>query len=489
MKDINDKIAKWSLMVCEADIIDAELYRKYEVKRGLRDIQGKGVLAGLTRIGEVHSYIVDDGETIPQPGRLIYRGMDINDLVDGFLKDNRFGFEEATYLLLMGELPDKQELKDFNELIGEYRTLPEGFVRDMIMGLPSKDMMNVLARSVLALYSYDDNADEISVVNVLDQSLRLISVFPLLAVYGYQAYQYYHGESSLIIHSPVKELSTAENILHMLRSNNKYSKLEAQLLDLALVLHAEHGGGNNSSFTTHVVTSSGTDTYSAISAAIGSLKGPRHGGANIKVADMLEDLKAEVSDWENEDEIKDYLGRLLDKEAFDKRGLVYGIGHAVYSISDPRAVIFKRYVEELAAEKGLTKEFELYDRVEKLAPDVIMAKRKMYKGVSANVDFYSGFVYRMLGIPEELYTPLFAIARITGWCAHRIEELVNRGKIIRPAYRSVLKQNPISIWKTDRNENEKPPQRLSVETVFFIVAVALQQQGIDIFCASCKGFL
>lgn len=366
--------------------------------------------------------------------------MDINDLVDGFLKDNRFGFEEATYLLLMGELPDKQELKDFNELIGEYRTLPEGFVRDMIMGLPSKDMMNVLARSVLALYSYDDNADEISVVNVLDQSLRLISVFPLLAVYGYQAYQYYHGESSLIIHSPVKELSTAENILHMLRSNNKYSKLEAQLLDLALVLHAEHGGGNNSSFTTHVVTSSGTDTYSAISAAIGSLKGPRHGGANIKVADMLEDLKAEVSDWENEDEIKDYLGRLLDKEAFDKRGLVYGIGHAVYSISDPRAVIFKRYVEELAAEKGLTKEFELYDRVEKLAPDVIMAKRKMYKGVSANVDFYSGFVYRMLGIPEELYTPLFAIARITGWCAHRIEELVNRGKIIRPAYRSVLKQ-------------------------------------------------
>jgi citrate synthase len=440
MKDYDQKIAKWKDKIERANDINTELYSKFEVKRGLRELSGKGVLAGLTRIGEIHSYIIDEGEIVPQPGRLIYRGIDIDDLVEGFLTEKRSGYEETCYLLLMGELPNEEELKDFKELLGEYRQLPDGFVRDMIMGLPSKDMMNVLARSVLALYSYDDNPDDTSIENVLQQSIRLISVFPLLAVYGYQAYQYYHGESSLVIHSPNKELTTAENILHMLRHDNNYTQLEAELLDLALVLHAEHGGGNNSSFTTHVVTSSGTDTYSAISAAIGSLKGPRHGGANIKVAAMFDDLKKEIDDWTDEVAIEEYLTRLLNKEAFDKQGLIYGIGHAVYSVSDPRSVIFKQYTEELAFEKGLEDEFQLYSRVERLAPKVIQKKRRMYKGVSANVDFYSGFVYRMLGIPDELYTPLFAIARITGWSAHRIEEIVNRGKIIRPAYRSVAER-------------------------------------------------
>ncbi len=437
MKDYSDLIAKWSELVQEADVIDPSLYGRYEVKRGLRELSGKGVLAGLTRIGEVHSYIIDEGETIPQPGRLIYRGIDIDDLVNGFRDDQRLGFEETAYLLLMGNLPTKPELDKFTEVLGEYRILPDGFIRDMIMGLPSKDMMNVLARSVLALYSFDDNPDDISIDNIMKQSLRLISTMPLLAVYGYQSCQYYEGKSSLIIHSPRTDLSTAENILYMLRHNNEYTPLEAQLLDLALVLHAEHGGGNNSSFTTHVVTSSGTDTYSTIAAAIGSLKGPRHGGANIKVAEMLDDLKTEVDNWDDDDQISDYIERLLDKKAFDKQGLVYGIGHAVYSLSDPRAVIFKEYVEQLAKEKGLTDEYNLYSRVEALAPKIIGEKKKMYKGVSANVDFYSGFVYRMLGIPTELYTPLFAISRTVGWCAHRIEELNNGSKIIRPAYRSV----------------------------------------------------
>lgn len=433
----NELLKKWSQMVQTSNVVDSELYQKFDVKRGLRDISGKGVLAGLTRIGEIHSYIIDEGETIPEPGHLIYRGIDINHLVDGFLCENRHGFEEVAYLLLMGELPSKKELDLFKETLGEYRTLPEGFVRDMIMGLPSKDMMNVLSRSVLAMYSYDDNADDTSISNVLRQSIQLISVMPLLAVYGYQSYQYYHGNSSLVIHSPNPEMSTAENILHMLRSDNKFTKLEAELLDLALVIHAEHGGGNNSTFTTHVVTSSGTDTYSAISAAIGSLKGPRHGGANIKVTKMFDNMKENIKDWEDQEEIQAYLLKILNKEVFDKQGLIYGIGHAVYSISDPRAVLFKKYVQRLATEKGLEKEFALYHNVEMMAPKAIAQKRKMYKGVSANVDFYSGFVYRMLGIPEELYTPLFAIARTVGWSSHRIEELVNAGKIIRPAYRSV----------------------------------------------------
>lgn len=424
-------------MAVSCNLVDKELYPKFEVKRGLRDISGKGVLAGLTRIGEVHSYIIDEGETIPVPGRLIYRGFDIEDLVEGFLSENRHGFEETVYLLLFGELPTELQLAEFELELKSYRMLPEYFVNDMIMKAPSKDIMNVLARSVLSLYSYDDDPDNISIDNVLRQSLELISQLPLLAVYGFHAFAHYHGDKSLIIHSPNPELGIAENILYMLRADNHFTPLEAELLDLSLVLHAEHGGGNNSTFTTHVVSSSGTDTYSAIAAALGSLKGPKHGGANVKVTGMFEDMKNEIKDWTNEGDIIEYLERLLGKEAFDHSGLIYGIGHAVYSVSDPRAVIFRKYVEALANAKGLEDEFHLFEKVEKLAPEVIGKYRTMYKGVSANVDFYSGFVYRMLEIPEELYTPLFAIARIAGWSAHRIEELVNRGKIIRPAYKSV----------------------------------------------------
>lgn len=430
-------LEKWSEMTRECNRVDSELYKKFDVKRGLRDIDGRGVLAGLTRIGEVHSYIIDENEMVPVPGRLMYRGIDIEDLVNGFVKDKRFGFEETCYLLLFGDLPTESELKEFVNVLSHSRRLPDDFVLDIIMKAPSKDMMNVLARGVLALYSYDEKADDISIPNVLRQSLELISYLPLLAVYGYHAYTHYHEKNSLVIHSPNPELSTAENILHMLRPDQKYTALEAELLDLSLVLHAEHGGGNNSSFTTHVVTSSGTDTYSAIASALCSLKGPRHGGANIKVVRMFEDIKANLKDWKDEEEVAAYLEKLLNKQAFDKSGLIYGVGHAVYSISDPRAVIFKSYVESLATEKGLSEEFELYSLVERLAPEVITKCRRMYKGVSANVDFYSGFVYRMLGIPEELYTAIFAISRIVGWSAHRIEELVNEGKIIRPAYKSV----------------------------------------------------
>lgn len=434
---LNQRLNDWSTLAREANKVNPELYEKYDVKRGLRDINGRGVMAGLTRIGEVHSYIVDEGEMIPVPGRLIYRGVDIEDLVNGFLKDNRFGFEETCYLLMFGDLPKREQLVEFENILSDYRKLPDDFVRDMIMKAPSKDMMNVLARSVLALYSFDESPDNCSIENVLRQSLEMIAYFPLLAVYGYQAFAHYHGNSSLFIHSPKSGLSTAENILHMLRPDNKYTALEARLLDLALVLHAEHGGGNNSSYTTHVVTSTGTDTYSTIAAALGSLKGPKHGGANIKVVQMFEDIKDNIKNWEDEEEVAHYMELLLTKQVFDKSGLIYGIGHAVYSVSDPRALIFKGYVESLAREKGLEKEFELYDRVERLAPEVIGKMRKMYKGVSANVDFYSGFVYRMLGIPEELFTPIFAIARIAGWTAHRIEEIVNAGKITRPAYKCV----------------------------------------------------
>lgn len=417
--------------------INPELYSKYEVKRGLRDISGRGVLAGLTEIGEVHAYIIDENEMVPCEGRLYYRGYDIQDLVNGFLNDKRYGFEETCYLLLFGRLPDRQELADFERNLFNIRGLPNGFVRDMIMKATGKDMMNMLSRSVLALYSFDDKADDISIGNVLRQSLEMIADFPLLAVYGYQAFAHYHGNKSLYIHSPRQDLSTAENILHMLRPDTKYTQLEATLLDLALVLHAEHGGGNNSTFTTHVVTSSGTDTYSAIAAALGSLKGPKHGGANIKVVQMFEDIKANIRDWEDDEEIAAYMEKLLKKEAFDRTGLIYGMGHAVYSLSDPRAEIFKVHVEQLAKSKGLEKEFKLYANVERIAPEVIGRLRKIYKGVSANVDFYSGLVYGMLGLPCELFTPIFAIARIAGWSAHRIEELVNGGKIIRPAYKSI----------------------------------------------------
>ncbi len=426
-----------STLTEKCSYINPELYTKFEVKRGLRDISGRGVLAGLTEIGEVHSYIIDENEMIPAPGRLMYRGIDIMDITNGFISENRFGFEETCYLLLFGKLPNKDELNAFNNLLTMYRHLPEEFVRDMIMNVPSKDLMNVMSRSVLTLFSHDEYADDTSIRNVLRQCIQMIAYFPMLAVYGYQTFKHYYENKSLVIHSPRPDLGTAENFLHMLRPDSSFSKIEATLLDLALVLHAEHGGGNNSSFVTHVATSSGTDTYSVMAAALGCLKGPRHGGANIKVVKMFEEIKAHVKDWDDEEEISNYLDKILQKKAFDRSGLIYGVGHAVYSISDPRAVIFKDYVRKLSEAKGMTDEFRLYAKVEKLAPKVIAKSRKMYKGVSINVDFYSGFVYNMLDIPMELFTPIFAMARIAGWSAHRIEEIVNNGKIIRPAYKSI----------------------------------------------------
>lgn len=434
---ITPEIIHLAEMSRQAGIIEQDLFTKYDVKRGLRDVNGKGVLAGLTDISDVRASKVVNGETIPIHGNLFYRGYNVKDLVDGFTRENRFGFEETAYLLLFDKLPNEKELASFTRLLSEYRTLPTSFVRDIIMKAPSKDMMNTLARSVLTLYSYDDRADDTSIPNVLRQCLQLISLFPLLSIYGYHAYSHYHDGASLFIHAPKTELSTAENILHILRPDSRYTPLEAKILDIALVLHMEHGGGNNSSFTTHVVTSSMTDTYSVMAAAIGSLKGPRHGGANIKVVGMFEDLMHEVVDWEDEEEVSEYLAKLLRKEAFDHAGLIYGVGHAVYSKSDPRAVIFKSFVEKLSVEKGLEKEFALYSLVERLAPEVIAKERKIYKGVSINVDFYSGFVYKMLDLPYELYTPIFAIARIVGWSAHRLEELANNGKIIRPAYKPI----------------------------------------------------
>lgn len=434
---ITPKIEELSQLCREDDLINPELYQKFDVKRGLRDINGKGVLAGLTNISDVHAKDIIDGKEVPCSGQLYYRGYDVKKLVNGFIQEKRFGFEETTYLLLFGELPSESELKEFDEILKEKRTLPSNFVRDVIMKAPSKDMMNTLSRAVLTLYSYDDKADDTSIPNVLRQSLNLISEFPMLAVYSYQAYNHSINGGSLYIHAPSLELSTAENILRMLRPDKQYTELEAKILDIALVLHMEHGGGNNSTFTTHVVTSSGTDTYSAIAAALCSLKGPKHGGANIKVVRMFEDLKSKVHDWEDEDEVSNYLRRILKKEEFDKKGLIYGMGHAVYSISDPRAEIFKGFVEKLADEKNRTKEFQLYSLVERLAPKIIGEERHIYKGVNANVDFYSGLVYSMLDLPIELYTPMFATARIVGWSAHRIEELINVDKIIRPAYKPV----------------------------------------------------
>lgn len=435
---VNQEIAQLAEKCQKNMRIDPELYSKYEVKRGLRDISGQGVLTGLTEISEIRSYTMIDHDMVPMDGKLYYQGIDVEDIVGGFIKEDRFGFEETAYLLLFGKLPDREELEDFCAILAQYREeLPTSFVRDIIMKAPSKDMMNTLARSVLTLYSYDDQAEDTSVENVLRQSMQLIALFPLLSVYGYQAYSHYHDGNSLFIHAPVAELSTAENILHILRPDSKFTKLEAKILDIALVLHAEHGGGNNSTFTTHVVTSSGTDTYSSVAASLGSLKGPKHGGANIKVMRMFEDMKEKVKDWEDEEEVVNYLTDVLHKKAFDKKGLIYGMGHAVYSISDPRASVFKKFVKSLSEEKGKEKEFSLYSNVERLAPQVIAKERKIYKGVSANVDFYSGFVYSMLELPYELYTPIFAISRIAGWSAHRLEEIINEGKIIRPAYKAV----------------------------------------------------
>ncbi len=435
--EITPEIVKLASLSEQAGLIDKELYTKYDVKRGLRDLNGKGVLAGLTNISDVRASKIVDGVQVPTHGRLFYRGYDVKDLVEGFASENRFGFEEITYLLLFNKLPDRKELDEFSKLLSSYRSLPTSFVRDIIMKAPSNDMMNTLARSVLTLYSYDDRADDTSLPNVLRQCLQLIALFPMLTIYGYQAYSHYHNGESLFIHQPRPELSNAENILHILRADSKYTPLEAKILDIALILHMEHGGGNNSSFTTRVVTSSLTDTYSVIAAAIGSLKGPRHGGANIKVVQMFEEMKREVADWTDEGQVADYLNKLLHKDAFDHAGLIYGVGHAVYSKSDPRAVIFKTFVEKLSEEKGLHDEFALYSLVERLAPELIARERPIYKGVSVNVDFYSGFVYDMLNLPIELYTPIFAIARIVGWSAHRMEELASAGKIIRPAYKTV----------------------------------------------------
>ena len=413
------------------------IYDQHHVFRGLRDKNGKGVLTGLTNISTVTSTKIVDGKSVPCEGELRYRGYDVKDLVKGFVSEERFGFEETAFLLIFGRLPKEDELASFGQLLGRYRTLPTNFVRDVIMKAPGKDMMNTLQRGVLTLYGYDDMADDISLSNVMRQCLQLISTVPLLAVYGYSAYRHYIEGKSLYIHSPKPELSTAENILRMLRPDKSYTPLEARILDIALVLHMDHGGGNNSTFTNRVVTSSGTDTYSAIAAALSSLKGPKHGGANLKVAHMFDELKEEVRDWKDDEEIITYLNRLLNKEAFDHSGLIYGMGHAVYSISDPRAQIFKGYVERLAKAKGMDDEFNFYSRVEKLATELIQSKRKIYKGVSANIDFYSGFMYRMLELPDQLFTPMFATARMVGWSAHRMEELMNCDKIIRPAYQSI----------------------------------------------------
>ena len=445
--EITDDIKKLAGLCKHNDFINEELYLKYKVNRGLRDLDGRGVLTGLTEISEVKSKDIIDGKEIPCEGKLYFRGVDVEELVAGFIKEKRFGFEETTYLLLFGELPSEKQLKEFNETLVKYRSLPTSFTRDVIMKAPSDDMMNGLARSVLTLYSYDKNSNDISIENVLRQCLQLIAMFPILSVYGYNTYNHYYNGKSLILHPPKPELSTAENILAMLRPDSKYTEMEARILDLALVLHAEHGGGNNSTFTTHVVSSSGTDTYSAIAAALGSLKGPKHGGANIKVVQMFDDMKKNVKDWNDEEEVSEYLKALLEKRAFDNAGLIYGMGHAVYSISDPRAKVFASFVKKLSVEKGREDEYALYSMVERLAPKVIGEKRKIYKGVSANIDFYSGFVYSMLDLPLELYTPIFAISRISGWSAHRIEELINAGKIIRPAYMNVAPRRPYKKLK------------------------------------------
>ncbi len=422
----------------EADSLNAEMFEKYEVQRGLRDKNGNGVVTGLTNISRIDAFKMVDGVKTPCEGRLWYRGYDCIELVNGF-RGKRAGFEEVGYLLLFGELPNEQQLKEFRELIASSRTLPTNFTRDVIMKAPSNDIMNSLTRSVLTLASYDKDCCNNSIENVMRQCIGLISVFPMLSVYAYHAYNHYQNDESMYIHRPNKKLSTAENLLMMLRPDKKYTELEAQVLDIALVLHMEHGGGNNSTFTTRVVSSSGSDTYSVVAAALSSLKGPKHGGANIKVVEMMRDIEKNVSDWTDEEAVRDYLLKILNKEAFDQKGLIYGMGHAVYSLSDPRAQVFKGFVEKLAVAKGREKDFALYSMIERLAPEVISQKARIYKGVSANVDFYSGFVYSMLEIPLEMYTPIFAIARIVGWSAHRIEELINMDKIIRPAYRSVMR--------------------------------------------------
>lgn len=453
MENLHEFCGQYADICRQSTTLPYELYDEYQVKKGLRDKNGDGVRAGLTNISRIESFDYINGERIPCDGRLYYRGINVQDLVRGFLSDDRFGFEETAYLLLFGRLPDAGQLEEFTRMLAAARSLPRNFTRDVLMKGPSRDVMISLSKSVLMLASYDRKTDDISIENVLLQCLRLISVFPMISVYGYHAYNHYIRGKSMYIHRPLPELSTAENFLRMLRPDKKYSPLEAKILDLALVLHMEHGGGNNSTFTTHVVSSSGTDTYSTIAAALGSLKGPKHGGANIRVVQMMKDLKAHVHDTRDEEEVAAYLLKLLNKEAFDKKGLIYGMGHAVYTKSDPRCQIFKKYVGRLSEEKGRRKDYELYTMVERLAPKVIAENRRIYKGVSANVDFYSGLIYSMLDIPEELFTPMFAIARIVGWSAHRLEELINVDKIIRPAYISV--GEPVAYHTlSERNGNE-----------------------------------
>ena len=437
MENINDYSKKQADMCIDNASIPKALYTDYGVKKGLRDENGQGVLTGLTNISSVRAFDVIDGEKVPCDGELLYRGYDVTKLVKG-AGDKRFIFEESAYLLLFGELPDATQLEEFRHIIANCMELPTNFTRDVIMKAPSADIMNSMTRSILTLASYDDRKDDLSIENVLRQSIQLISTFPMLAVYGYHAYNHYERDDSMYIHRPDKELSLAENFLRMLRPDMKYTPLETHVLDIALLLHMEHGGGNNSSFTTRVVTSSGSDTYSAIAAAMSSLKGRKHGGANLMVMNMMEDIRAHIKDYHDEEEIEHYLDKILNKEAFDKKGLIYGMGHAVYSLSDPRERVFKGFVEQLANAKGRAEDMALYNNIERIAPMLIAKERKIFKGVSPNVDFYSGFVYDMLDIPKELYTPLFAIARIVGWSAHRIEELVTTDKIIRPAYKSLV---------------------------------------------------
>ena len=437
MRKNEQHLDEYAILCREADKLDPALFDKYDVQRGLRDKNGNGVVTGLTNISRIESFKMVDGVKTPCEGKLWYRGYDCIELVNGF-KGRHSGFEEVAYLLLFGQLPTEQQLKEFRDILASHRTLPTNFPRDVIMKAPSSDIMNSLTRSVLTLASYDRNCCDTTIENVLRQCIGLISVFPMLSVYGYHAYNHYQNDESMYIHRPSRKLSTAENLLMMLRPDKKYTELEAKVLDIALVLHMEHGGGNNSTFTTRVVTSSGSDTYSVIAAALSSLKGPRHGGANIKVVEMMRDIEANVKDWGDEEAVRVYLKKILNKEAFDGKGLIYGMGHAVYSLSDPRAQVFKGFVQKLAEAKRRDKDFALYSMIERLAPEVISEKARIYKGVSANVDFYSGFVYSMLEIPLEMYTPIFAIARIVGWSAHRLEELINMDKIIRPAYKSIM---------------------------------------------------
>ena len=436
-KELDSELKELVAQSSKTGAIDPSLYVEYEVKRGLRDNTGRGVLTGLTEISDVNGIQANSlGEKIPAEGRLYYRGYSINDLIRG-IRNRRFGFEEITYLLLFGELPTESELDNFIDILSSFRRLPDNFIRDVIMKAPSRNMMNSLQQSILTLYSYDDNPDDTSVGNVLKQSLSLIAKMPLLAVYSYHTYRHYHQGQNLVIRNPKSELSLAENLLQMLHPDGQYTQLEAKVLDIALILHAEHGGGNNSTFTTHVVSSTGTDTYSAIAASLGSLKGPKHGGANLKVLQMFADIKKNVHNWDSDEEIRNYLNRILDHQAFDGAGLIYGMGHAVYTLSDPRCVILKEYAKQLSVEKDLQDEYALYEKVEQIGKECMQQKRRLVKPVCANVDFYSGFVYSMLDFPKELFTPIFAVARISGWSAHRLEEIVSGGKIIRPAYKYV----------------------------------------------------